>query len=99
MPLCNILKNKIERVNHNQLDKVEAMGKHLWTQNREAMSTLRSHIKYRNIVQTVKTIWREEGAIGFFRGLQFRMAIQSVSSGIGWGTYQLVKGLMIKHEY
>ena len=36
---------------------------------------------------------------GFFKGVQMRMAIQSISSGIGWGTYQLIKGLMVKNKY
>ena len=60
------------------------------------MSTLRNHIKYRNIVETAQIIWREEGLRGFFRGVQMRMAIQSISSGIGWGTYQLIKGILAK---
>jgi len=63
------------------------------------MSTIRSTLKYRNIMETVKTIWREEGVTGFFRGMQMRMAIQSVSSGIGWGTYQLIKGVMVANKY
>jgi len=50
-------------------------------------------------METVKTIWREEGVTGFFRGMQMRMAIQSVSSGIGWGTYQLIKGVMVANKY
>jgi hypothetical protein len=29
--------------------------------------------------------------IGFFSGLRMRMAIQSFSSAIAWGTYQVVK--------
>ena len=95
MPLCNILKGKSERVSSSD-SKIEQRRGLLWMQNRESMSTLRSHIKYRNIVSTAKAIWREEGFKGFFRGVQMRMAIQSVSSGIGWGTYHLVKGLMAK---
>lgn len=71
----------------------------LWMQNKERMSTIRATIKYRNIIETIKTIWREEGVPGFFRGMQMRMAIQSVSSGIGWGTYQLVKGVIITNKY
>ena len=51
-------------------------------------------VKYRTIFETSKTIWREEGVRGFFKGVQMRMMIQSVSSGIGWGTYQLVKEML-----
>jgi predicted regulator of amino acid metabolism with ACT domain len=56
-------------------------------------------VKYRNILETTRLIFKEEGVKGFFKGVQMRMAIQSVSSGIGWGTYQLVKGLMSKSQY
>jgi hypothetical protein len=38
---------------------------------------------------------QEDGAMGFFKGLQMRMAIQSISSGVAWGTYQLIKDLLI----
>ena len=51
----------------------------------------RAPIKYNNIVDTTATIWREEGVSGFFKGVKFRMAIQSVSSAIAWGTYHLFK--------
>ena len=51
-------------------------------------------IKYRNIFDTTKTIYYEEGLLGFFNGLKFRMAIQSVSSAIAWGTYHMVKNLI-----
>lgn len=63
----------------------------MWMQSRERMSTIKHTVKYRTIFETSKTIWREEGVRGFFKGVQMRMMIQSVSSGIGWGTYQLVK--------
>ena len=52
------------------------------------------NIRYHNIKETVKIIWMEDGLRGFFRGVQMRMLIQSFSSGIGWGTYQLIKGRM-----
>lgn len=50
-----------------------------------------SRIKYHNILDTSATIFREEGLSGFFLGLRMRIAIQSVSSAIAWGTYQVVK--------
>lgn len=65
----------------------------LWEQSQERMSTSRSNVRYRSIMDAVKAIWKEEGILGFFKGVKMRMMIQSVSSGIGWGTYQLVKGL------
>lgn len=50
-----------------------------------------SRIKYHNILDTTVTIFREEGLSGFFLGLRMRMAIQTISSAIAWGTYQVVK--------
>ena len=45
-------------------------------------------------MDTVRTIWKEEGFLGFFKGMKMRILIQSVSSGVGWGTYHLVKNFM-----
>jgi len=56
-------------------------------------------IKYRTICDTALTIWREEGFKGFFRGMKMRMMIQSTSSGIAWGTYQIVKEMLTKPKY
>jgi len=42
-------------------------------------------------VDTTATILKEEGMAGLFSGLKMRMAIQSVSSAIAWGTYQMFK--------
>lgn len=62
---------------------------------RSEMSTYESkQIKYRTIFDTVKTIIRQDGIRGCFKGLQLRMLMQSVSSGLSWGTYQLVKNLV-----
>lgn len=51
------------------------------------------NIKYHNIMDTTVTIFREEGMIGFMSGLRMRMAIQSMSSAIAWGTYNVIKSL------
>jgi uncharacterized protein (DUF2235 family) len=66
-------------------------------QNQE-MSTMKE-IKYKNILDTVRSIWREDGIKGFFRGMKMRMMIQSTSSGIAWGTYQIVKEMLTKPKY
>ncbi len=42
-------------------------------------------------MDTTAAIFKEEGVMGFFSGLRMRIAIQSVSSAIAWGTYQVVK--------
>jgi len=54
-------------------------------------ATSNTDIKYHNILDTAATIFREEGMIGFFSGLRMRIAIQSFSSAIAWGTYQVIK--------
>ena len=48
-------------------------------------------IKYHNIIDTTATIFREEGLAGFMTGIRMRMAIESVSAAIAWGTYHMVK--------
>lgn len=42
-------------------------------------------------MDTTATIFKEEGMIGFFSGMRMRIAIQSFSSAIAWGTYQVIK--------
>lgn len=54
------------------------------------MSTVKD-VKYRNIMDTLRIIWQEEGITGFFKGMKMRVMIQSTSSGIAWGTYQIIK--------
>lgn len=51
-------------------------------------------MKYANIHDTVGKIFQEEGIIGFFSGLKMRIAIQSMSSAIAWGTYHIIKGVI-----
>jgi hypothetical protein len=53
------------------------------------------YIKYHNFLDTTGTIFKEEGVAGFFSGLKMRMAIQSVSSAIAWGTYQMIKSTLM----
>jgi hypothetical protein len=53
--------------------------------------TSHTEIKYRNIMDTTAAIFRDEGMIGFFSGMRMRIAIQSFSSAIAWGTYQVIK--------
>lgn len=53
--------------------------------------TSNSEIRYHNILDTTVSIFKEEGMMGFFSGLRMRIAIQSFSSGIAWGTYQMIK--------
>ena len=49
-------------------------------------------IKYKNILSTVKYIYREDGFFrGFFKGLTPRIMSNAPSCAITWGTYEMVK--------
>jgi len=63
-------------------------------QNREAISTYRQNVKYRNVWDTTLKIMQEDGLLGFFKGFQMRMMIQSISSGVAWGTYHIIKDFL-----
>ena len=65
--------------------------------NKESIATVREIPVYRNMFDTAAKIWKEDGALGFFRGLKLRVMIQSVSSGVAWGTYQIIKGYLSPH--
>ncbi len=47
-------------------------------------------IKYHNLLDTPKIIYKEEGMAGFFKGVKLRMCIQSFSAAISWGTFHTV---------
>eukprot|EP00401_Gymnodinium_catenatum_P067778 CAMPEP_0117533032 /NCGR_PEP_ID=MMETSP0784-20121206/39677_1 /TAXON_ID=39447 /ORGANISM="" /LENGTH=369 /DNA_ID=CAMNT_0005329449 /DNA_START=95 /DNA_END=1205 /DNA_ORIENTATION=- len=50
--------------------------------------------KYHGIFPTMRLIWREEGARGFFRGLVPRVALAMPSAALCWGTYEMVHRLL-----
>mmetsp|Transcript_16724 Transcript_16724/g.23252 ORF Transcript_16724/g.23252 Transcript_16724/m.23252 type:complete len:315 (-) Transcript_16724:71-1015(-) len=51
-------------------------------------------VKYRGMVNTLQTIWKEEGKQGLLRGLRPRVALHSTSAAICWATYEYVKHLL-----
>lgn len=53
-----------------------------------------NNLRYKSISDTIKIIYKEKGVAGLFSGLKMRMAIQSMSSGVSWGTYQIVKSFL-----
>jgi hypothetical protein len=58
-------------------------------------------VKYRNIMSTMKYIYRQDGFLkGFFRGLTPRIMNNSPSCAISWGTYEIIKHMISnnKHE-
>jgi len=47
--------------------------------------------KYKGMVNTLVTIWKEEGKAGFLRGIKPRIALHSSSAAICWMTYEYMK--------
>ena len=58
-------------------------------------------VKYPTVRSTVVKIFQEYGVKGFFKGLKMRILIQTPSSSISWGTYELFKKALStpKHPY
>ena len=46
----------------------------------------------------MQLIYAREGIGAFGRGIYPRMAINVPSTAISWGTYEFVKGLLIRNE-
>jgi len=51
-------------------------------------------IKYRDILSTVKTIFREEGFRGFVKGVVPRIVAQAPASAISWTAYEMMKKML-----
>jgi solute carrier family 25 iron transporter 28/37 len=54
--------------------------------------------KYRGMVNTVATIWKEEGVSGFSRGIVPRMVFHSMSAAICWSVYEYMKRMLDRFE-
>ena len=52
-------------------------------------------VLYEGLVHTAQTLWREEGAACFARGVQARMMIHAPSVAICWTTYESVKHFLV----
>ena len=50
-------------------------------------------VKYKDIVSSVKTIYKEEGARGFCKGAVPRAILSSVSSALSWVAYEFIKSM------
>jgi len=65
-----------------------------------AMQTCaRAPLVYAGMLDTIRCIWREEGARGFSRGMQARMLIHAPSVAICWTTYETMKHVLQKLDY
>jgi len=51
-------------------------------------------VHYRNVFETVKMLYKQDGAIAFTRGIHARMLLHIPSTALSWGTYEIVKGLL-----
>jgi solute carrier family 25 iron transporter 28/37 len=51
-------------------------------------------LKYRDIMSTMKTIFREEGVRGFVKGVFPRILAQAPASAISWTVYEMMKKMM-----
>eukprot|EP01114_Cavostelium_apophysatum_P008336 TRINITY_DN2074_c0_g1_i1.p1 TRINITY_DN2074_c0_g1~~TRINITY_DN2074_c0_g1_i1.p1 ORF type:complete len:297 (+),score=53.14 TRINITY_DN2074_c0_g1_i1:195-1085(+) len=52
--------------------------------------------KYGGMVNTLTTIWKEEGKAGFMRGMKPRIAFNSLSAAICWISYEYGKNVLNK---
>jgi len=52
------------------------------------------HKKYTGMVNTLKTIWKEEGTTGFLKGIRPRVALHSMSAAMCWITYEYMKWIL-----
>ena len=53
-------------------------------------------MRYRDIVSTIKLVYKNEGTSAFTRGIGPRMLINVPSTALSWGTYELIKGFLSK---
>ncbi|KAJ6612163.1 mitochondrial carrier [Mycena sp. CBHHK59/15] len=49
---------------------------------------VRTEDRYHGFSRTIKTIWTQRGAAGFFDGASLRMSRKILSSAIGWAVYE-----------
>ena len=54
--------------------------------------------RYSDFKSTVKYIYRTEGLMAFTKGVFPRMSINVPSTALSWGTYELVKSILIGDE-
>lgn len=57
----------------------------------EVLHSAEKKIKYIDILSTMKTILKEEGARGFVKGIFPRIMAQAPSSAISWTAYEMMK--------
>ena len=79
--------SKISQNNVNEKLSTSQISK-----NPKPECSMESNIKYKDIISTIKIIYKEDGFFkGFFRGLIPRMLCNAPSSAISWGAYEFMK--------
>lgn len=56
----------------------------------------RSEARYAGMLDTLKTVWRQEGVRGLTRGMSARISFHAMSASLAWTTYEQVKHIMAK---
>jgi len=51
-------------------------------------------VKYKGMIHSLTTIWKEEGINGYLRGIKPRVILHSTSAAICWVTYEWMKHLL-----
>ena len=55
-------------------------------------------LAYTGLMQAALTLWREEGASSFARGMGARVMIHAPSVAICWTSYESVKHVLVKYR-
>jgi len=79
---------------HNGAKKPYFAVSSAYTTIKEGTNALEKEIKYRDIMSTIRTILKEEGAKGFVKGVFPRIIAQAPASAISWTTYEMMKKLL-----
>ena len=56
----------------------------------------KNKIKYVDVTSTMKTMFHEEGFMGFTKGLLPRIMGQAPSTAVSWATYDTIKNFLVK---
>ena len=67
--------------------------------SQHACAAAAATVKHVNWQQAARTIWVEEGARGFFRGLTPRILSHTPAVAISWTTYETTKQYLLQHYY
>ena len=56
------------------------------------------HNRYKDVISTAKYIYKNEGIFAFTKGILPRLSINVPATALSWGTYELVKSLLIDQK-